>query len=142
MHDEKDVPRDSVVPPVEAPPQTRRKDIQLLDDEDNYMPPPEAVQPMLDPGGGAPDPAAGRLPRPEAPRHQFPPRERRPTDFYGHKMHFGVLDYIRADVPTCDTPWGSKLPYLRVGADVWAYSWYFTVLYSSINNDVSISAQD
>ena len=30
-------------------------------------------------------------------------------------MHFGVLDYIRADVPTCDTPWGSKLPYLRVG---------------------------
>ena len=81
--DEKDVPRDSVVPPVEAPPQTRREDIQLLDDEDNYMPPPEAVQPMLDPGGGAPDPAAGRLPRPEAPRHQYPPRERRPTDFYG-----------------------------------------------------------
>ena len=32
------------------------------------------------------------------------------------KMHFGVLDYIRADVITCDTPWGSKLPYLRVGA--------------------------
>ena len=31
-------------------------------------------------------------------------------------MHFGVLDYIRADVPTCDTPWGSKLPYLHVGA--------------------------
>ena len=30
-------------------------------------------------------------------------------------MHFGVLDYTRADVPTCDTPWGSKLPYLRVG---------------------------
>eukprot|EP00731_Ephydatia_muelleri_P004035 Em0002g211a len=35
---------------------------------------------------------------------------------YGSKMHFGVLDYIRADVPTCDNPWGSKLPYLRVGA--------------------------
>ena len=37
------------------------------------------------------------------------------TPFLYSKMHFGVLDYIRADVPTCDTPWGSKLPYLRVG---------------------------
>ena len=38
------------------------------------------------------------------------------TPFLYSKMHFGVLDYIRAVVPTCDTPWGSKLPYLRVGA--------------------------
>ena len=29
------------------------------------------------------------------------------TPFLYSKMHFGVLDYIRADVPTCDTPWGS-----------------------------------
>ena len=58
--DEKDVTQDSVVPPAEAPPQTRREDIQLLDDEDNYMPPPEAVQPM-GVGGGAPEPAAVRL---------------------------------------------------------------------------------
>jgi len=38
------------------------------------------------------------------------------TPFLYSKMYFGALHYIRADVPTCDTPWGSKLPYLRVGA--------------------------
>ena len=77
--DEKDVTQDSVVPPAEAPPQTRREDIQLLDDEDYYMPPPEAVQPMGVGGRGSRACSCET----SRPRHLYPPRERRPTDFYG-----------------------------------------------------------
>ena len=46
------------------------------------------------------------------------------TSYFHHFIlhHFSTVKCIleswtdiRADVPTCDTPWGSKLPYLRVG---------------------------
>ena len=50
--DEKDVPQDSVVPPAEAPPQTRREGIQLLDDEASSRGCPTNAGPWWGGGGG------------------------------------------------------------------------------------------
>ena len=43
------------------------------------------AQPMLEPGGVVPDhkPTPIPLGMPEAPKHRYPSRARRPTDFYG-----------------------------------------------------------
>ena len=84
----------------------RREDLQLLEEN---APPLEEVQPlqepepgvvapecapiplgvpaqpMLEPGGVVPDhkPTPIPLGMPEAPKHRYPSRARRPTDFYG-----------------------------------------------------------
>ena len=66
--DKEDTRRDIAVRPADIP---------------SVMP----AQPMLEPGGVVPDhepaPIPLGMPGPEAPKHRYPSRARRPTDFYG-----------------------------------------------------------